>query len=124
MKLENNTIYKVSFWARKGSNFSGALTAKLENSGGTHYAPKTFTPTKSWVHYICDLVSIGILSVSGNNRFMIYASTTGDVYFDVVTIVPPTWKNHGCRIDIAQKVDSMHLKYLAYPGGIDAHLAN
>jgi hypothetical protein len=124
MKLENNMTYKVSFWAKKGSNFSGTLTATFECSDGTSYASETFTPTIGWAHYTCDLVPGGIKSVSGNNRFVIYASTTGEVYFDVVTIMPPTWKNHGCRIDIAQKMDSMHLKYLAYPGGLDAHWAN
>jgi hypothetical protein len=124
MKLENNTAYKVSFWAKKGSNFSGTLTAKLESSDGTSYAFKTFTPVTGWAHYTCDLVPAGIKSVSGNNRFVIYASTTGDIWFDVVTVMPPTWKNHGCRIDVANKLDSMHLAFLAYPGGFDAHWAN
>ena len=124
MKLENNTTYKVSFWAKKGSNFSGTLTVKLESSDGISYASRTFTPAESWAHYTCDLVPTGIQAVSGNNRFVIYASTTGDIYFDVVTLMPPTWKNHGCRIDIAQKLDSMNLAFLAYPGGFDAHWAN
>jgi alpha-L-arabinofuranosidase len=124
MKLENNTTYKVSFWAKKGSNFSGTLTATLESNTGSPYASKTFTPTTSWAHYTCDLIPKGIQSVTGNNRFVIYASTPGDVFFDVVTIMPPTWKNHGCRIDIAQKLDSMDLAFLAYPGGFDAHWAN
>jgi hypothetical protein len=124
MTLENNTTYKVSFWAKKGSNFSGTLTAKLESSDGTSYASCTFTPTSSWAHYMCDLVTSGIKSVLGNNRFVIYASATGDIFFDVVTVMPPTWKDHGCRIDIAKKLDSMHLAFLAYPGGFDAHWAS
>jgi alpha-L-arabinofuranosidase len=124
MKLENNTTYKVSFWAKKGPNFSGTLKPSLESSGGTSYASRTFTPTAKWAHYTCDLVPADIASVSGNNRFVIYASTTGDAYFDVVTIMPPTWKGHGCRIDVAQMMDSMHLAFLAYPGGFDAHWAN
>jgi hypothetical protein len=124
MKLENSTTYKVSFWAKKGSNFSGTLTAKLESSDGTSYASRSFTPTVSWAHYTCDLVTGGIQSVSGNNRFVIYASTPGDIFFDVITVMPPTWKDHGCRIDIAKKLDSMHLAFLAYPGGFDAHWAN
>ena len=124
MKLENNTTYKVSFWAKKGSNFSGTLTAKLESSDGTSYASRTFIPTVNWAHYTCDLITNGIHSVSGNNRFVIYASAPGDIFFDVVTVMPPTWKDHGCRIDIAKKLDSMHLAFLAYPGGLDAHWAN
>jgi alpha-L-arabinofuranosidase len=121
MKLENNTIYQVSFWAKKGSNFAGTLKATLESSKGKVYASQSFTPTPGWKHYTCNLITNGILSVNGNNRFVIYASTTGDVYFDVITIMPPTWKDHGCRIDVAQKVDSLHLKFIDYPGGFDAH---
>ena len=68
MKLENNTTYKVSFWAKKGSNFSGTLTAKLESNDGTSYASRTFTPTVSWAHYTCDLVPSGIKSVSGQTK--------------------------------------------------------
>ena len=124
MKLENNTNYKVSFWAKKGQNFSGTLKVSLESSDGAVYASRTFTPTKRWEHYTCDLIPSVIPSVSANNRFVIYASTTGDVYFDVVTIMPPTWKGHGCRIDIAEKLDAMHLKLLAYPGGHDANWAS
>ncbi len=124
MKLENNTTYQVSFWAKKGSNFSGTLTAKLESSDGTSYASRTFTPTASWANYKCDLVPSGIKSVSENNRFVIYASSTGDIFFDVITVMPPTWKGRGCRIDVAQMMDSMHLAFLAYPGGFDAHWAN
>jgi hypothetical protein len=124
MKLENSTTYKVSFWAKKGSNFSGTLKATLESNEGISYASASFTPTADWAHYTCDLVPGGITSVTGNNRFVIYASNTGDIFFDVVTIMPPTWKNHGCRMDIAQKLDSMHLAFLAYPGGFDAHWAS
>jgi hypothetical protein len=124
MKLENNTTYKVSFWAKKGTDYPGTLKVSLEGRDGTSYASRTFTPTAYWKHYSCDLVTSGIKTVSGENRFVIYASATGEIYFDVVTLMPPTWKNHGCRIDIAQKLDSMHLAFLAYPGGFDAHWAN
>jgi alpha-L-arabinofuranosidase len=124
MKLENMSTYQVSFWAKKGPDYSGILTAKLESSDGKAYASQSFTPTSNWAHYSCNLIPAGITSVSGNNRFVIYASSTGDVFFDVVTVMPPSWKNHGCRIDIAEKVDSLHLKFLDYPGGLDALWSN
>ena len=119
MKLVNNTTYKVSFWAKKDANYAGKLLAKLESSGGNSYASFTFKPTTKWAHYTCDINTSGISSVTGTNRFVIYGTTTGTVYIDVITVMPPTWKNrpNGCRPDLAMVLDSLKLKYLQFPGG-------
>jgi alpha-L-arabinofuranosidase len=125
--LKNNTTYKVSFWARKGSNFRGTLRVKLESNEGIVYAQSAdIKPTARWEHFTCDLIASGISNVSGANRFVIYASTTGDVYFDVVTVMPPTWKNrpNGLRPDLGEKMDGLKFKYLEFPGGFDAQYAS
>ncbi|MCE5250557.1 carbohydrate binding domain-containing protein [bacterium] len=127
IKLENNTIYKVSFWARKGSNFAGSIKAKLESNDGTVYAESAdFTPGTDWQHFTCDLITRGITRVTGTNRFVLYASTTGDVYFDVITVMPPTWKNrpNGLRPDLAEKLDALKIKYIQFPGGCTAESAS
>jgi len=126
IKLENNTTYKVSFWAKRGSKFSGTLKVKLESNDGSLYAQSAdFNPTSDWKHFTCDLTTSGISSVSGANRFVIYASTPGDVYFDVVTVMPPTWKNrpNGLRPDLAEKLDALKFKYIQFPGGCMAESA-
>ena len=119
MKLVNNTTYKVSFWAKKDAGFEGNLLAKLESNDGNPYASFTFKPTTKWAHYTCDLTTSGISGVTGTNRFVIYGTSTGTVYIDVVTVMPPTWKNrpNGCRPDLAMVLDSLKLKYLQFPGG-------
>ncbi|MCK9410794.1 MAG: carbohydrate binding domain-containing protein [Prolixibacteraceae bacterium] len=127
IKLENNTKYKVSFWAKKGSNYRGTIKAKLESNDGTVYAQSSnFKPTANWQHFTCDLTTSGISSVAGTNRFVIYASTAGDVYFDVVTVMPPTWKNrsNGLRPDLAEKLDALKFKYVQFPGGCTAESGN
>jgi len=123
IKLENKTKYKVSFWAKKGLNFNGTIKVKLENNAGTVYSQSAnFKPTANWQHFTCDLTTNGISSVTGTNRFVIYASATGDVYFDVVTVMPPTWKNrpNGLRPDLAEKLDALKFKYIQFPGGCTA----
>jgi alpha-L-arabinofuranosidase len=123
IKLENKTTYQVSFWAKKGSNFSGTIKAKLESNDGVVYAQSAdFKPTTSWQHFKCDLITSGISNVTGTNRFVLYASSTGDLYFDVVTLMPPTWKNrpNGLRPDLAERLDALKLKYIQYPGGCDS----
>ena len=127
IKLENKTKYKVSFWAKKGTNFNGTLIAKLEGEDGTVYAQSAdFKPTTDWKHFTFELVTKGIPKVTGNNRFVLYASTTGDVFFDVVTVMPPTWKNrpNGLRPDLAEKLNDLKFKYIQFPGGCTAESAN
>lgn len=127
IKLENRTKYRISFWAKRGSNFSGTLKAKLESNEGTIYAQSAdFKPATSWQHFSCNLTTNGISSVTGTNRFVIYASETGDVYFDVVTVMPPTWKNrsNGLRPDLAEKLDALKFKYIQFPGGCTAESAS
>ncbi len=127
IKVENNTRYKVSFWARKGSNFTGTIQAKLEGNDGVVYAESAdLTPTAEWRHFTCDLTARGVKKITGTNRFVIYASKTGDVYFDVVTVMPPTWKNrpNGLRPDLAERLNALKLKYIQFPGGCTAESAS
>ena len=121
--LKNNTTYKVSFWAKKGPNFNGVLKAKLESNDGTVYAQSSdIKPTTTWQHFTCDLIPSGISNITGNNRFVIYASAAGDVFFDVVTIMPPTWKDrpNGLRPDLGEKLAALRLKFIQFPGGCTA----
>jgi len=125
--LKNMTKYKVSFWAKCGSNFNGIVKVKLESNEGAVYAQSAgFAPTTLWQHFTCELTTKGIAKVTGNNRFVIYASSTGDVYLDVVTVMPPTWKNrpNGLRPDLAAKLAALKLKYIQFPGGCLAESAN
>lgn len=127
IKLENNTNYKVSFWAKKGSNFRGTLKAKLQCNDGTVYAQSAdLKPTTEWQHFTCDLTTSGLSIVTGTNRFVVCATSTGDVYFDVVTVMPPTWKNrpNGLRPDLAEKLDALKFRYIQFPGGCTAESAS
>ena len=123
IKLEDHTKYKVSFWAKKGQNFNGILRAKLESNSGKVYAQsEDFKPAAYWQHFTCELYTSGISDVRGDNRFVIYASDYGDLYFDVVTVMPPTWKNrpNGLRPDLAEKLDALKFKFIQFPGGCTA----
>jgi alpha-L-arabinofuranosidase len=127
IKLENNTKYKISFWAKRGPNYKGTIKAKLESNEGIVYAQSAdFKTTTNWQHFTCELTTRGISNVTGANRFVLYASSTGDVYFDVVTLMPPTWKNrpNGLRPDLAEKLDALKFKYIQFPGGCTAESAN
>ncbi|MBK7709682.1 MAG: hypothetical protein IPJ37_00955 [Bacteroidales bacterium] len=127
IKFENNTLYKVSFWAKRGANYTGTVKASLESTEGTVYAQsEEFRPAAGWQHFTCDLTTSNVSNISGNNRFVLYASSRGDVYFDVVTVMPPTWKNrpNGLRPDLAEKLDALKFKFIQFPGGCTAESSN
>ncbi len=123
IRLDNHRKYMLSFWAKKGQNFNGIISARLESSTGKVYAQsEDFKPALTWQHFTCDLYTDNIGAISGDNRFTLYASSEGDVYFDVVTLMPPAWKDrpNGLRPDLAAKLDSLKLKYIQFPGGCTA----
>jgi alpha-L-arabinofuranosidase len=122
IRLDNNTTYKVTFFAKKDVSFNGTITVKLESNSGQIFASSgTFRPTTSWQKFTCDLNTSGITKVTGENRFVIYGSSTGSLYFDVVRVMPPTYKNrpNGLRIDMAEMQAALHPKLIRFPGGCD-----
>jgi alpha-L-arabinofuranosidase len=126
IKLENKTKYKVSFWAKCDPEYKGTIKTVLESKDGKVYAQSSdFKPTTNWQHFTCDLVTEGVLKITGGNRFVIYASTPGSLFFDVVTVMPPTWKNrpNGLRPDLAEMLNALKINYLHFPGGCTAESA-
>lgn len=127
IRLDNNTKYMVSFFAKKDSDFTGTITVKLESNNGKVYAISSpFTPTTNWQKFTCDLITNGIANVTGENRFVLYGSTIGSLYFDVVRVMPPTYKNrpNGLRIDMAEMQAALHPKLIRFPGGCDVEHTN
>ena len=129
IRLDNNTTYKASFFARKdpifekmGKGFNGMLTVKLESNDGVVYAASDpISISTEWKQYTCELTTSGISEVSGDNRFVIYGSSKGVVYLDAVSLMPPTYKNrpNGLRIDMAEMQAALKPKLIRFPGGCD-----
>jgi alpha-L-arabinofuranosidase len=124
--LKDKTTFKVSLWAKREADFNGTVEVALENNEGKVYArSRAFHLATNWQHFTCDLTTHGITQLTGSNRFVIYASSTGVVYFDVVTLMPPTWKNrpNGLRPDLGERLAALNLKYIQFPGGCTAESA-
>ena len=41
----------------------------------------------------------------------------GEVCLDMVSLFPPTYKNHGMRYDLAEKLAQLEPSFLRFPGG-------
>jgi alpha-N-arabinofuranosidase len=114
-----NTTYRASFYAR-GENSSGPVTLSLANASGDNvFASATVSKISSnWKKYEATLKT-GNIQPSKENRFTIATTKPGIIWFQNVSLFPPTYHNrpNGTRPDIMQLLADMNPKFLRFPGG-------
>jgi len=115
------TTYQARFYAKAGTPSAGPLTVSIESlDGATTYAqaqvPKI---TGDWQHYSVPLTSGSDVTPTKDARFVISSAGSGTIWFNLVSLFPPTWNNrpNGTRPDIMQLLGDMNPKFLRFPGG-------
>jgi alpha-N-arabinofuranosidase len=131
--VKANTTYRVSFYAKASGDFKGPLTVALESNDGkiVHARANVRQISSEWKKYTtalktsapcddfrvagCGLGPLG----SSTNRFVISTGSPGTVWFGLVSLFPPTYKNrpNGNRIDIMELLVAMKPAFLRFPGG-------
>jgi alpha-L-arabinofuranosidase len=115
-----NTTYRASFYARASDDFAGALTVSIESNDGknTFVAAKLDSVGKQWKKYQLQLTTKQV-ATSTNNRLVISAANKGSLWFSLVSLFPPTYKNrpNGNRIDLMEKLAGLNPAFLRFPGG-------
>ena len=113
-------IYKVSFFAKTSKSFAGSLTVSLEDSTGKILAQsEVIGVINTWQKYSLNLTTGAAVKASSNNKFVISTTSPGTLWFNQVSLFPPTYNNrlNGNRIDIMQKLADLHPTFLRCPGG-------
>jgi alpha-N-arabinofuranosidase len=114
-----NTKYRASFYAR-GEEFSGPLSLSLESADGkTVFSSATISKVSGkWKKYETTLKT-GTVQPSKENRLVIKTAKPGTIWFQNVSLFPPTCHNrpNGTRPDIMQLLADMQPKFLRFPGG-------
>ena len=117
INVVNGQQYKLTFFAKCDTAFTGSLVASLESTSGVKYAQATVTGLgQGWQKFSC------ILTASGNNTnavFVLSTNSKGTLWFDVVSLFPPTFNNreNGLRPDLAQMLVDLKPAFLRFPGG-------
>jgi alpha-N-arabinofuranosidase len=114
-----NTTYTGSFFA-KTDTAELPITASLVNdeTGATAARAKISGLTTDWKQYTFTLKT-GKVAVSANNHFQLTITRPATMWFDLVSLFPPTYHDrpYGNRIDIMEKLAAMNPKFLRLPGG-------
>ena len=118
--VKPNTRYRASFYAKAGEGFSGPIRiAMVSNDGATvHASAQVPRVTGSWKKYEAVLTT-GAAKPSAESRLVISTGSAGTVWFNMVSLFPPTWNNrpNGNRKDIMQILADMKPAFLRFPGG-------
>ncbi len=104
------------------NNTPGPITVSIEsNDGKTVYATGTINLEKSiyWKKYQVNLTTAADVKPTKDARFVISTDRTGQYYFNLVSLFPPTYNNqeNGFRTDLMQMLVDMKPKFLRFPGG-------
>jgi alpha-N-arabinofuranosidase len=113
------TSYTGSFYAKTDS--AGVpVTVSLVNDQTGDVAATTTVPGLSaeWKQYTFTLKTAQV-GVTANNHLILTIPHPATVWFDLVSLFPPTYHDrpYGNRIDLMEKLAAMHPKFLRLPGG-------
>lgn len=114
MAIEKGVTYDFSVYAKALSDYDGDITVRLV-ANGTVAAEATVSGIGTeWAKYETTLTS-GTTATSG--VYLQVLIENGEVALDMVSLMPPTYKNHGMRIDLAEKLAALEPAFLRFPGG-------
>jgi alpha-N-arabinofuranosidase len=115
------TAYHASFYAKAASGFDGPLTvAIVSTNGATTFAEAEIAGlTGDWKKHEFTLTTKNHVTPSKDNMFTITTTSPGTVWFQQVSLFPPTFHDraNGNRPDLMQILGDMNPKFLRFPGG-------
>jgi alpha-L-arabinofuranosidase len=123
--------YRVSFFAKASSHFTGPLTVSLEAADGSRsFASAQVHGLRSgWQRFTTTLRVPASATESTGNRLVIGIDNRGgrvtpvpagtSVWLQVVSLFPPTFRNrpNGLRPDLVELLREIHPKIFRFPGG-------
>ena len=120
--------YRFSFWARRDGTADVPVRVRVEDTAGTTaYGTAAATVgSGGWKRYAGVLTATGTTTTGRLAVIVGGAPAAGThVDFDMVSLLPEkTWKGHGLRTDLAQKIADLHPSFLRFPGGCIANVGS
>jgi alpha-L-arabinofuranosidase len=120
MTVRPNARFTGSFFAKSASDGSLPIKVALiaDLSGQVLASASVPVAGTAWKEYKFEMQS-GSVAVSSENHLEITVDRPATVWFQLVSLFPPTYKGraNGNRIDIMEKLAAMRPSFLRFPGG-------
>ena len=117
INIEKGKKYSLSLYARKDNKSKGKIRVSLESGSGKVYGSAVIDNIqKGWKKFNA---VIAAAESDSDAMFVITPLSEGTLWFDVVSLFPPTWKGreNGLRADLAEMLQDMNPSFLRFPGG-------
>ncbi|MGP8200181.1 MAG: alpha-L-arabinofuranosidase C-terminal domain-containing protein [Limisphaerales bacterium] len=115
-----HTKYRASFYARAAEGFKGPIKVAIESEDGavTFAEAKVSGIGPAWKLHTVTLKTGGV-TPTARARLVLSINQPGTVWFNLVSLFPPTYHNrpNGNRIDIMELLAGMKPAFLRFPGG-------
>ena len=113
-----NTSYTGSFYARAEGDTPVTVRLVNDETGATAAEATVHGLTGAWKQFSFTLKT-GAVPTSANNHFQLLLTRPGTIWFDLISLFPPTYHDrpNGNRIDLMEKLAAMHPRFLRLPGG-------
>jgi alpha-N-arabinofuranosidase len=115
-----NTTYIASFYAKADNASVGPVTISIisDDTGKPLASASTPALGAEWKQYSVALTT-GDIKTSAANHLVLTVAHPGKIWFDMISLFPPTYKNreNGNRIDLMEKLAAMKPAFLRFPGG-------
>lgn len=119
MRLDGQSSYTLSLFARADVAFTTMLTASLIDYDTDEVllsASKSVSLNTTWQKYTLTIPDNAHLTGKARLRLQTTSSRAFDM--DVVSLMPTdTYKGHGCRKDLAQMLEDLKPRFMRFPGG-------
>ena len=114
MAIEKDVTYDFSVYAKALDSYNGKITVRLVAGEQIAAEATVDSVTADWSKYELELRS----SITANeNVYLQVLIDNGKVALDMVSLFPPTFKDHGMREDLAQLLADLEPAFLRFPGG-------
>ena len=118
--VQPKTSYHASFYAKSAPGFSGSVVVSIQADDGSEvYATGEVSGlTPDWKQYEVTLET-GQVKPTTQARLVLTLDRPGTVWFDLVSLFPPTWGDqpNGFRKDLMQMLVDLKPQFLRFPGG-------
>lgn len=120
MAVRPNWTYAGSFYARTDAPGVSVQIALVNDQTGEKLATAVVTGlTGEWKRYEYTMKAGANVKPCANNHLQLTTTKPSTIWYDLVSLFPPTFHNrpNGNRIDLMEKLASMHPSFLRLPGG-------
>jgi alpha-L-arabinofuranosidase len=119
--VKPNTPYRASFYAKTAGADGVPLTVSIEGADGkaVYAQAEGGRIDGEWKRYSVTLTTAANVKPTAAARLVIATESPGTVWFNQVSLFPPTYKDrpNGNRVDLMQKLVDMKPAFLRFPGG-------